>query len=62
MIVKHTGQNAYRFMGSSGDLESDPRTNAMWMTKRAKWTKYDVDDGGMFVWYDVREYDLFSSQ
>lgn len=60
VIVKHTGQNAYRFMGSAEDLESNPRTNAIWSLTKSKWTKYDVGNGEFFIWYDVREYELSS--
>ncbi len=42
VVVKHSGYNAYRFMGSTKDLEMEPQTKALLESKRNTWTGFMV--------------------
>jgi hypothetical protein len=46
-------------MGSTVDLEANPRMKALYETKKCKWTRYVIGDRELVLaWYDVREYEF----
>jgi len=62
VVVRHSGSNAYRFMGHSSDLQDDPEVKSLFDSKRGYWCGWTLEkipqdeNGKFFIWYDMQAY------
>lgn len=60
VAVRHSGSNAYRFLGRSSDLQDDPEVKSLFESKRGTWSAWQLgkipqeEDARLFLWYDIQ--------